>query len=88
VLAGHAGDLHGWDARGILALGDGLEALGAGTDVDHHAFEGVEVVDGGEGFVVAGLVDKVGLCVGGCDDGEGSAERFFDFLVEMVTVTC
>lgn len=55
-------------------------------DVDHHALEFIELVDGCECFIIARFICQVGLCVRSGDDGKGSTKRFLHFFVEMISI--
>lgn len=69
MLPGHGGHFHGGDSWGVERLGYSFYALGAGLDVDHHALEGVKLVNRCEGLAIAWFMGQVSLCVWSSDDG-------------------
>lgn len=53
-------------------------------DVDVDVLEEIEVVDGREGLIGRFRLGEVLLGMGGGNDGKVTAERGFDFLVEVI----
>ncbi len=86
MFSRHSRDFHTRDFLCLLL--QKYRIFGSWFYINHHALEGVELIDRCEGLIFTGFVGQVRFCMWGCDDGEGAAERGLDFAVEVVSGVC